>query len=346
MTENEPCDVEIRGRELISLRRLVLFVLLGVVVYLCILLYGEIGRISLALSSIPWWVVPIMLGLSFLNYLIRYVKWQYFLHRIDVRIPHKESFCVFLAGFTLTVSPGKIGEAIKGYFCNELRGTPIAKIMPVVVSERVTDLLAMVILAIIGLVGGVSTGNETVTVIVLGGAVLLGAIILSRSSVYERGVKRLTSFGPLKRFQDSCDLIEDTMVRTLAPRSMFVSTAVSVPGWFMECMELWILLSFLTGAGLPSLSVESLHLLLTATFIHSTASVIGALVFTPGGLVGYEATSIALIHLILGLTQSAAGVATIIIRFATLWFSVFVGFVALVAVQSLRRTDNTQKHQS
>ncbi len=347
MADTEPCDVVVDENErLVSLRRLILFVLFGVIVYLVILFYGEVGRIAVALSSIPWWTIPLMLGLSFLNYVFRYVKWQYFLHRIDVRMPHRDSFSVFLAGFTLTVSPGKIGEAIKGYFCNELRGTPIAKIMPVVVSERVTDLLAMVILAMVGLVGGASTGNEIFTVLMLGGAVLIGAVILSRSSIYERGVKRLTSFGPLKRFQNSCDLIEDTMVKTLAPRSMFVSTAVSVPGWLMECIALWILLCLLTGTGSPTLSSQSLQLLLTATFIHSAASVIGALVFTPGGLVGYEATSIALMQITLGLAESAASLATIIIRFATLWFSVIVGFIALGAVQRCKRDRQQMKEAS
>ncbi|NWF95237.1 MAG: flippase-like domain-containing protein [Candidatus Thorarchaeota archaeon] len=338
MSDTNPCEIPVERSGLVSVRKLLLFVFAGVVIYLLMILYGEIGRIASALSVIPWWwVVPAILVLSFLNYIIRYVKWQYFLRRIDVNLRHLESFSVFLAGFTLTVSPGKIGEVIKGYFCNQLKGTPIAKVVPVVVSERVTDLLAMVLLAMMGFLLGFNTGNELITIIGLGGLVFFGALVLSRRSLYNRLIKRMTSFGPLKRFQSSCDMIEDTMVRTLAPRPMLVSTTISVPGWFMECIELWILLGLLTGTGLPSLAPESLLLLVHATFIHSAASVIGALVFTPGGLIGYEASSIALMQVLLGLTEAVASVATILIRLATLWFSVVVGFVALAAVERLHR---------
>jgi uncharacterized protein (TIRG00374 family) len=135
--------------------------------------------------------------------------------------------------------------------------------------------------------------------------------------------------GPLKRFNQSCDLIEDTMTKTLSPRPMIVSTVISLPGWFMESLELWILLSILSGAGLPTLSWPSLMLLASATFIHSAASVIGAVTFLPGGLGTYEATSVLLMMSLLGFTNAVASAATILIRFVTLWFSVVVGFVAL-----------------
>ena len=72
-------------------------------------------------------------------------------------------------------------------------------------------------------------------------------------------------------------------------------------------------------------------LLLVATFIHSTASVIGALTFSPGGVGSYELTSVVLITFLLSTVPSIgtlAGAATILIRVVTLWFSVAVGFVA------------------
>ena len=156
----------------------------------------------------------------------------------------------------------------------------------------------------------------------------------------------MTGFGPLKRFQDSSDIIGETMTRTLSPRPMAVSTAVSVPGWFMECIELWLLLSILSGAELPSFTSSSMILLLQATFIHATASAIGALSFLPGGLVGYEVTSVALIQVMLFMNEAVAGVATIIIRFVTLWFSVIVGFVALAIVERRRRKRDAVAQQA
>ena len=105
-------------------------------------------------------------------------------------------------------------------------------------------------------------------------------------------------------------------------------------GWFMECLELWLLLSLL----LPSLAPAPLILLLQATFVHSTASIIGAISFLPGGVGTYEITSVALITFLLGIPVALASAATILIRVVTLWFSVIVGFVALgVLTRSIRK---------
>lgn len=298
---------------------MIVFALVGV--------YGDPNEVFLALSAIPWyWVLPAMMALSFLNYILRYVKWQYYLHRININLGHIDSFSIFLAGFTLTTTPGKIGEAVKGYFVYEIDETPIAKTVPIVISERVTDLLAIVILALVGFTLGVNTGNQILTVLLLGGAVLCGALILGSKTFYKSFLSRLTSLGPLKKFQDSMNLIEETMTKTLSPEPMLVSTAVSVPGWFMECLELWLLFSILSGEPL------TITLLLVATFIHATSSIIGALTFSPGGVGTYELTSVFLITLLLSWNNTLAGAATILIRVVTLWFSVFVGFIALAIV--------------
>jgi uncharacterized protein (TIRG00374 family) len=329
----------------VSMRKVIAFVFAAVVVYLIIMFYFQFDQVAAAIAGIEWWwVFPVMMGLSFLNYIFRYVKWQYYLRRIDVHLSHADSFSIFLAGFTLTTSPGKIGEAVKGYFIRELDGTPIAKTVPVVVSERVTDLLALVLLAMVGFILGLSGVDQLTTVLLLGGLILVGAIFLSQPKFYNIFLRKMMSFGPLKRFQDSIDLVEDTMVKTLRPKPMALGTGVSIPGWFMECIELWLILLLLTGTGL---TVDPLTLLMIATFIHSTASVIGALSFLPGGLGTYEITSAILVALLLGLPAATAnviaGAATIIIRLMTLWFSVLVGFIALGVVTRRRRQESVQQ---
>ena len=130
MSEVEASDQE---QSFISLGKLIAMVIIAVIVYLIMIFVDQWDTVISHLVSIEWWwILPTMMGLSFLNYLIRYAKWQYYLHRIDVHFSHTDSFSIFLAGFTLTVSPGKIGEMIKGYFCRDVDGTPVAKTVPVV----------------------------------------------------------------------------------------------------------------------------------------------------------------------------------------------------------------------
>lgn len=347
MTEESELD-EGNGKPLISVRHLILFVFIGMIIYLVILFYGRIDEVLSAIGAIPWWwAIPAMMGLSLINYGIRYLKWNYYLRRIDINLSHIDSFSIFLAGFTLTVSPGKIGEAIKGYFCNELDGTPVAKTAPVVISERVTDLLAMVLLAGLAFIIGFGGENQLVLLGLVGFAVVVAALVLGNRTFYERVLQRLTSVGPLKRFQDSCDQIEETMTRTLSPEPLVVSTLISIPGWFMECLELWLLLSLITGGGLPSFAPQSLALLVQATFVHATASSVGAvLIFLPGGLGGYEGVAISIMEILVGIARNLAVASTIIIRFVTLWFSVAVGFAGLGIVQHRTRCREAAMHQA
>jgi uncharacterized membrane protein YbhN (UPF0104 family) len=227
MTNGEETSTR-TGNEFISIRKLIAFVLIGAVVYLAILFYVQVDPVIAAISSLPYWILPAMISMSFLNYLIRYVKWQYYLRRIDVNLSRADSLSIFLAGFTLTTTPGKMGEAVKGVFINDIDGTPLAKTAPVVVSERATDLIAMVILALAGFTIGFAGGDQLYLVVLLGAAAVVGAIILGRSEFYDRILQKLTSFGPLKRFSDNSSLIADTMTKTMSPKPMAVGTAISV----------------------------------------------------------------------------------------------------------------------
>ncbi|MFW9848270.1 MAG: lysylphosphatidylglycerol synthase transmembrane domain-containing protein [Candidatus Thorarchaeota archaeon] len=331
-------EMEKESRSFISMGKLLGLILIGVVIYLVMFLFANWEEVVDALATIEWWwVVPVMMGLSFLNYIIRYFKWQYYLHRIGVHFSHADSFSIFLAGFTLTVSPGKIGEAIKGYFCRDVDGTPVAKTVPVVVSERLTDLLAMVIIAAFTFLFLFSGGNQILLVIAVGGIVVAGALVLTNKTFYDKILKRMTSFGPLKQFQDSCDVIEDTMVRTLSPKPMLLGTTISIPGWFMECLEMWLLLSLLTQSSLPTLTPDSLFLLVQATFIHASASAIGAVfIIAPAGLGAYEVYAYAAMTAF-GIVTSIAVASVFLIRFVTLWFSVIIGFIALGIVTKRNR---------
>jgi len=94
--------------------------------------------------------------------------------------------------------------------------------------------------------------------------------------------------------------------------------AIGMVGWGFEGLAFWLLLDWLgTDIGLA-----------TATAIFLTAVLSGALSGLPGGLGGTEATSIALLAL-QGVPLDTAVLATAIIRVATLWFAVGLGFCVM-----------------
>jgi uncharacterized protein (TIRG00374 family) len=101
--------------------------------------------------------------------------------------------------------------------------------------------------------------------------------------------------------------------------------------WFAECLAFFIVI---LGLGIPA----SGPLLLQATFIYAIASLLGAISFLPGGLGATEGTMAILLTELSGLEKDPAIAATLLARFATLWFAVLLGIVALLLIQ--RRLDS------
>jgi uncharacterized protein (TIRG00374 family) len=84
-------------------------------------------------------------------------------------------------------------------------------------------------------------------------------------------------------------------------------------------------------------------LAIQAAFILSISSLVGAASMLPGGLAAADG-SLAGLLLVLGVTHDAsvAAAATLIIRFATLWFGVAVGLIGLtIAAGQLHGADLT-----
>ncbi len=318
-------------KKIITPGKVVAFVIAGVAIYLIATLLVGFNQMVQLFSLIPLWLIPILLALPLANYVIRFFKWQYYLHRIGVYLDAKISFNIFLAGFTLTTTPGKIGETIKGYFVNQVNDEPIMKTATVVISERITDLLAMVILAMFGIS---AMAEMTTTLIVMGVLVLGLAIFLGSGKLYDKVLGKLAGLVFKNNPEAKAEDVKNTLSATLSPKPLLLSTLISVPGWLMECIALWLIVNAL---GFP-LSINQ------AIFVHATASVVGAITFLPGGL-GAAEFSASFLLIRMGAIESIAIASTILIRLLTLWYSVIVGFVALAIFNHVikKRKQNNEK---
>ncbi|MGE0327381.1 MAG: lysylphosphatidylglycerol synthase domain-containing protein [Polyangiaceae bacterium] len=136
------------------LRRVLFALLLGVLVYGAFVVYSGISAVRASLGGFHWWTFAAALGLATFNYVLRFAKWEYYLARLDVRgVPKLESFLVFLSGFVLTVTPGKVGEVFKSAVLAETHEVPMPRTAPIVIAERLTDVIAVILLIALGSVG-------------------------------------------------------------------------------------------------------------------------------------------------------------------------------------------------
>ena len=65
----------------------------------------------------------------------------------------------FVAGFAFTATPGKVGEVVKSVLLKRRFGTSLSATAASLLVERVTDLLAMLGLAVAGLAAGGAGGR-------------------------------------------------------------------------------------------------------------------------------------------------------------------------------------------
>lgn len=299
-------------------RRVLLVTLLGVVVYGLFVVYTGLNQIGTSLARFHGSAFALAIGLACGNYLLRFGKWQYYLSRLGIRgIPLLDSLLVYLTGFVLTITPGKVGEVFKSAVLAKTHGIPIERTAPIVVADRLTDAIGVVLLIALG---SSSFDGGLVWAIAGTAAVTLGLLFilwqppaLWLCAMLEARGGRFAGLVPKLRAALSS-------LRVVAgPSALLVPTLLSVVAWGAEGVSLYVLLvGFEQTVPLP-----------LAVFFYATATLAGALVPIPGGLGLVEGMlREALLHLG-GVEQGAATAAMILVRLATLWWAVVVGFIAL-----------------
>jgi uncharacterized protein (TIRG00374 family) len=303
--------------------RLLFSLLLGVVVYAGVSLYSDFQELARSLSEFNWALLPLILALTGVNYLLRFVKWEYYLRLIGVQgLPKRDSFLIFFSGLGMVITPGKVGEWLKSYLLREVHGTPFARSAPILIAERLTDSIALLIICGVGIF---VFGNLWQAFV----AVALGCVVLvavARHRPTARALLRLGGRLPLlRRFIPQIEEFYESTYVLLSPRAVVAMAAFSAFSWFFEVLAFYFTLIGLGQAGGGTL-------MLHAAFILPIATLASAILMTPGGLGTAEAAIIALSQTLLDMSKSAAAVGTLIIRFGTLWFGVIVGLIAFAVL--------------
>jgi uncharacterized protein (TIRG00374 family) len=308
-------------------RGLVLVILASVVLYAAFAFSADAGQVAQALERFPPWILLAALGLSFSNYVVRFVRWRIYCARLGIVLEPRTSFLIHLAGLALTVSPGKMGEAFKSLLVKRVTGTPVAVSAPIVVAERFTDLLAFLLLIAIG-ASASESGQAWIVWSTAGLCAALFAFVTSRP-LQELLLRVLAKRALTARFVPKLEVALASSRTLLAPRALIVPTLIATAGWSLECFAFQLTAGAFVEGGVP---------FLFATYTFALAAVAGAVAFIfPGGLGVTEASMGALLRrryvaLGLGIEAAAASAvsATILIRLATLWFAVGVGVVAVL----------------
>lgn len=284
--------------------------------YLVFSLWGGWQEVSNAVAKVGVFGIAIALFMSLINYGLRFQRWQGYLKALGHPVAWRPSLKIYLAGFALTTTPGKAGEALRGVLLKPL-GVPYPKSLAAFFSERLSDLFAVVLLTLFGL----TAYPDARPMIAIGVAlVLVGFAVLSQRTLTEWLIRKMPSSGGkalgLARHILGV-LVEAHRCHRLS--MLFNATLLSFIAWGAEALAFHWMLSWM-GADIP---------LAFAVFIYAISMLAGALSFMPGGLGGAEAVMVALL-VWKGMPTADAVAATVLIRLATLWFAVGIGAFMLI----------------
>jgi uncharacterized membrane protein YbhN (UPF0104 family) len=299
-------------------KKLLLVMVLTVVVFFGLAGYGDWHEVRNQLAQFPITYLIIALALAIINYLLRFVRWAYYLRALGISVPFHVSFLVFLSGLGMSITPGKVGEFLKSYLLRDRAGVAVSRSAPAIAMERATDVISVLLLGLTGL-ALLPPVVSLALVVVLG---LCGGIILLITSRRSDWVLELPV---LRRWKEPLATSREGLRTLTAPRAMLVAVALGSLAWLSEGVALWVILQGLAADAA----------LLQALPIYAAATLIGAISTLPGGLVGTEGTMLALLHRI-GVGPSPAAAGTLLVRLVTLWFAVGVGVAALGCFQRLR----------
>jgi len=304
----------------VSSKKLLVLILLTVAVFVGLVSYGDFKEMGNQLAHFPLTHLFAALGLAAANFALRLLRWSYYLRVLGIGVPWGINILVFLSGLAMSITPAKAGELLKSYLLRDRAGVPVARSAPVVVMERLTDLVSVVLLALVG-IALLPVPVLAVLAVVL--ALCVAAIIL----IATRKVDRLFSLPLLRRWDSALRTSHDALRQLASPRVMLSGLALGAAAWLSEGLALWVILD---GLDVQVSLVRALP-------IYAAATLVGALTTLPGGLVGTEGSMVALLQQS-GIARGAASAGTLIVRLTTLWFAVAVGLLALACLNKVRPT--------
>lgn len=298
-------------------RKLLWPIALGVLAYAALLLYGDAPAVAAGIAAVPLSALAAGLGLALASFAVRWLRWHFLLRRIEVVVPLRLSVLIMLIGLGMSITPGKVGEVLKSLLLREATGVAVARSMPILLVQRVTDLVALLIIGLVGFFWA------SLPLLAIGTALalLLGAWAVGRSRWLAALIVAVAARLPvIKRYRERIGVMLASLHELWHPGTFLLSMALALLAWQLQAV---IVLVFVRAVGDAPLSLPQ------AGVAYSAPLLAGSLAFLPGGLGVTEASMAGTLRSLSGMSVTAAATVTILVRVVSFWFAVSLGLSAL-----------------
>lgn len=306
------------------IRALVVAAFASALVYAVMIFWSDGPQVARALRDFPPGTFIVMLLLGTGCFLVRALRWGALMRVAGHPMGLKDALYTHIAGQTMGISPGRVGEVLKPWLSRELVGLPMSRGLALVFTERIADLIAVCILSL----GGLTVlGGGSLWLLLGLGVIVAGTYVASSEWFHRLLLGLIARQERVRKHHGSAMAISEMIRASLDWRVLTWSVSASVVAWGFEGLGFALCLRALGFSALDFASSVS---------VYAVSTIVGAFTFLPGGI-GLTEASMAGILVASGMGASGASAATLITRVATLWWAVLVGWVVIASRPMLFR---------
>ncbi len=302
------------------MRPLILSILAAIALYGLSVISSDFDAIGAASLKFGWSTWLLVLALSLSNYLLRFVRWQFYTNRFSDVVPTLTNLTYYFAGFAFTTTPGKAGEAVRSLYLKR-HGVAYTDSLAAFFTERFIDVITMVLLSLFAAVAF----PDFRWPVILVACFFVGSLPLIHSMKMHRLLDQLRLRIPSERIKSLGGrllVLLRSAAALLTAGPLYSGLLLGLLAWGAEGVAFYIILETLEISSSLGMAVG----------IYAISMLIGALSFIPGGLGSTEAVMVFLLTLI-GADMPTAIAATLICRVTTLWFAVIIGAVSMTILE-------------
>lgn len=272
---------------------------------------------------------PTMLGFFLLLVLwqicCRFVRWYVFLRALSLRLPVPEAMLYYVAGMSMSLTPGRIGEALRLWFLEKRLGAPYRRIAGLYLADRGSDAMAYLVMLAAGsaaLAHGLPVAWGALVLIIVATLILMKprTLIGALSAAFGRARRgRRVLLWMRRALRNTATLFQ--------PKVFLPGVAIGTAGWLAAPAVLFLSLAQLGTEVDPRLALS----------VSAAASLAGGVTMLPGGGGATETVLVVLLRAA-EVPLDAAVSAMIMTRLAFLVLPIALGTLLLpLALKVCRR---------
>ena len=291
--------------------------ILGIIaIYAIILIAFDVNIISEKINDFDFQYLPFIIPLIPLTWGVLFLRWNLLLKNSAIDIPLKDNFMIFISGFALGVTPGKVGELIKAQLLKNKFNIPRSKTAPLVIVERFYDFFAIAIISLFGILV-FEYSIYIFTILAVG--IIIFLTITSSEKLFLKFLQKIEKIKFLRNFSSelpkSFTIIQKSTRGKIFPLSIILSVIF------------WILDSIIAYLTLLAFGIDIIDYFVLMS-IYTSSIILGVISFLPLGIGVVEGSMVGFLSLN-GIEFSLATVIVVFIRFFTRWIGVMAGFLGL-----------------